>query len=384
MALTRRGALELLGTFGGGALMPALSGVPALAQQRDFKIGVVASMTGPVSPFFKEYVDGFRAYVVDWNKRGGAIGRQVVLEVLDDESGAVQAANSYRRLAGDADTTLAWVAGTSIGGLAIKAIASELKLPVVSGGALDALGRPADPYFFKIAPANSDYLKLYFTWVKKRNFKRVAMLLSNDSYGQGEAQTAKELVGPLGLEIVALETFATTDTNFSSQLVRIRATQPDILYVGATGAPAILIYKQIRQFDLKYPLTMMLAGLTDAFFRAIDGAPNADGVTTPGLLGMLGSNAQGSSGALYSKLAAALGRPASLGNALGWDIGIVSEAAIAGSDGSRTGIRDALDRINDLPGIDGPITFKPTDHIGQDPRGMAVLQLSGGKFKYAE
>lgn len=384
MSITRRTAIEYLAASTAfSAAMPFIGG-RAVAQTRDYKIGVVAAMTGPASPFFREYVDAFHVYVREWNKAGGVKGRNAVLDVLDDESGAVQAANGYRRIAGDPETNVAWVAGIGAGGLAIKALAGELKLPIVSGGALDALGLPADPYFFKIAPANSDYLKMFLTWVKAHGMRRVGLLLSNDAYGQGEAQVAKEVMGQLGLEVASLETFSPADTSFSSQLVRVRSSSPDILYVGASGAAGILIYKQIKQFGLRYPLCFMLAAISDAFFQAIGGAANADGLLTPGLIGMLGSNAKGDSGVLYGNLTRALGRPATLANALGWDIGIVTQKAIERSDGSREGVRRELDQIRDLPGIDGPITFTPQNHIGQDPRGMSVLQLAGGKFTYTE
>lgn len=377
---TRRGAVGLLGTTFGASMLPGVFAGSAMAQQKDFKIGVIASMTGPASPFFKEYVEGFRAYVANWNSRGGINGRKIVLNIHDDESAPVPAANGYRRVATDPETTLAWVAGPGAGGLAIKAIASELKLPVVSGGALDTLGIPAEPYFFKIAPANRDYMKLYLTWCKERGYKRLAFILGNDAYGQGEAQTAREMAPPLGLEIVALETFAATDTNFSSQLVRIRSANPDIVYAAGTGAPGVLIYKQYRQLGLKYPICFMLAALTDSFFQAIGGASEADGIITPGLLGMLAEKAQGDSGKFYAQMTQSLGKPGNLANSLGWDIGIVTEAAIKNSDGSRQGIRDALDKTKELPGINGPITYTPENHIGQDTRGLAMLKLDGGKF----
>ncbi len=36
--------------------------------------------------------------------------------------------------------------------MAIKSIASEFKVPIVSSGAVEALGVPADPWLFKVAP----------------------------------------------------------------------------------------------------------------------------------------------------------------------------------------------------------------------------------------
>lgn len=383
--ITRRGTLGFLLSTVGLAALPAVFRGSAFAQAAGtFKIGVVASMTGPASPFFKEYVAGFQAYAAKWNARGGVKGRKIELTVLDDESGAVQAANGYRRIAGDPETMLAWVAGPGAGGLAIKALASELKLPIVSGGALDILGVPADPYFFKIAPANTDFLKMFTTWFVGRKYKKLGIVLSNDAYGQNEAQAFRTLAKEKGIEIVALETFSPTDTNFSAQLVRVRSAAPDLLYVGASGAPGILLFKQIKQLSLKMPVCFMLAALTPAFFQAIGGAKEADGVMTPGLLGMLGDKAPGDSGKLYADLKAALDRAPSLGTALGWDIGIVTEAALKNSDGSREGIRAALDKIKELPGINGPITYTPQNHIGQDARGLAVLKLQDGKFVAAD
>ena len=36
--------------------------------------------------------------------------------------------------------------------------------------------------------------------------------------------------------------------------------------------------------------------------------------------------------------------------------------------------------MKDLPGINGPITYTPQNHIGQDTRGLAMLKLASGKF----
>ena len=205
----------------GATLLPIGTARMAFAQQKQFKIPVIASMTGPASPFFREYVEGFQAYVKSWNARDGVNGKQVVLDIIDDEGSAVPAANGYRKAAADPENKLVWVAGPGAGGLAIKAMASELKLPIVSGGATDGLTDPPDPYFFKIAPVNRDFMTMYLDWCKAHGKKRLAFILGNDTYGQGEAKTAKEVCPQLGLEIAAMEIFAATDTNFSAQLVRI-------------------------------------------------------------------------------------------------------------------------------------------------------------------
>ena len=55
-------------------------------------------------------------------------------------------------------------------------------------------------------------------------------------------------------------------------------------------------------------------------------------------------------------------------------------SGVARPDASRESIRAALDKTKELPGINGPITYTPDNHIGQDTRGLAMLKLQGGKF----
>jgi len=59
-------------------------------------------------------------------------------------------------------------------------------------------------------------------------------------------------------------------------------------------------------------------------------------------------------------------------------VGLITEAAINGSDGSRQGIRDALENLKDLPGVNGPITFTPKDHTGQNYRSLTMAKLANG------
>ena len=157
----------------------------------------------------------------------------------------------------------------------------------------------------------------------------------------------KRLRPSLGLDIVALETFAQTGTSFTAQLVRVRSFRARHRLLRRYRRAGLLIYNEYRQLGLNYPLCFMIAVMTGAFFQAIGGASEAEGVMTPGLLGMLGDRAKGKSGKLYTQLVET-GRPASMPNSLGWDMAILTEAAAKKSDGTREGIRAALEQVKDL------------------------------------
>jgi branched-chain amino acid transport system substrate-binding protein len=66
-------------------------------------------------------------------------------------------------------------------------------------------------------------------------------------------------------------------------------------------------------------------------------------------------------------------------NVFGFDVGLITAAAVTQSDGSRQGIRDALEKLKDLPAINGPVSYTPQDHTGQDARSITLGKLQNGK-----
>ena len=118
----------------------AFCGLPALADEPEFHIGVVASVTGPFAAPTNDTFDGFNA----WMKVHGLPGKKIVLQTLDDETNPVNASNAFRKLASDQKISLIYLFINSNSAMAAKSFASEFKVPIITGGGPDALGNPAD------------------------------------------------------------------------------------------------------------------------------------------------------------------------------------------------------------------------------------------------
>ena len=104
----------------------SLLAAPAAAQE-EFKIGVVASLTGGFAGPAKDSMDGIQA----WIKLRGLKGKKIVLETLDDETNPVSATNAFRRLASDPKVMLIYAIVPSSSVMAIKSLASEFKVPII-------------------------------------------------------------------------------------------------------------------------------------------------------------------------------------------------------------------------------------------------------------
>jgi len=51
---------------------------------------------------------------------------------------------------------------------------------------------------------------------------------------------------------------------------------------------------------------------------------------------------------------------------------------VKNSDGTRQGIRNAMEKLKDLPGVNGPVSYSPTDHTGQDYHSVAIGKMEHG------
>jgi len=377
---TRRGIVQ-------AAALAAVSttwSARAFAQQGPLKIGMIAPLTGVAAAFGSEYAEGAKAYVKAWNQRGGFKGQPVGFELIDDESTSVGSLSAFKRLASASDTSLIWLASASSAILAVKAVTDEYKVPVICGGVVDQIGIPPAPYLFKVAPGTADFQKALIVWMAKKNFKRIGVMYPNDGYGQAEILTIKKLAGDHGAEIVAAETFQNQDTNFATQLTKLRASKPDVVYIAAAAAPAILIYKQYRQLRLQFPLAMTQATISRAFFDSIGGAANAKGLYMATNVGSLGASVPGPSGKLYAEMEKALEKKGTLFTTFGWDHGILTEWAATSAGTDRKALRDKLEQAKDVPAINGPFTYTPQNHIGQDYRGLTVAEHDGERFVIAQ
>jgi len=366
----------------GVAMAAGLSSTrPAAAQAdaKEFHIGVVASVTGPFASPTKDTFDGFYA----WERTRGLPGKKIVLDILDDETNPVNSANAFRKLAGDPTIQLIIQNTNSSSALATKSFASEYKVPIITGGGIDALGFPPNPWMFKVAPSTGDSLRALAVYIQKKGYKRVAHLYGTDAYGQNDHEVLDKYASEYGYQMVAEESFAIDDTNFTAQWAKIRAAQPDFIYSSASGRAAILSFKTYKEFGITAPLATTAAGVGAAFFQGIGGAQNADGLLSPSQRGTFAVTT-GPSAQYYAALQKDLGKVPVYFQVFGYDIGLITEAAVANSDGTRQGIRDALEKLKDLPAINGPVTYTPENHTGNDFRAVAMGMLEHGIMVPAE
>ena len=353
-----------------------LLGHHAKAQTTDFNVGIVGAMSGSFVGPTKDTIDGFNA----WVKVHGLPGKTIKQTIVDDETNPVTAQNVFRKLATDPKIQLVMMYSNSNAGLAIKPFASELKVPIICGGGADDLGVPADPWLFKIAPSTKDNMTALAVWAEKSKHLKIAHIYGTDAFGQLEHKNLTEVGPQHGLTIVDSESASIDNTTFSNEITKLRASKPDVIYTSLSGRAFLIFFKQYKQMNIDIPLAAAGAGVSQPFFDGIGGADKADGLYANAQLGTYGDMAGGVTAKMVAELRGVLGKPPSFFNTFGWDSGVILADAVARSDGTREGLRAALDNTKELPAINGPVNYKPADHTGQDYRALLMGKLKGGVY----
>jgi branched-chain amino acid transport system substrate-binding protein len=201
------------------------------------KIGSSFPQSGTFAAF-AEISKGFRAYFDYLNaEEGGIDGRQIEFVSEDDGYDPGQTANNATKLIDEEEVfALFNVIGTA-NNLAIWDDTEEQCVPnSYVGTGSPEWGDPDHLFTIGSLPAYTTETLVYADYVKE-NFPdaRVGILSQNDDFGGPYVDTFKAATEGSGIEVVAEETYESSNTDVSSQITSIAAEDPDVLLLATTA-----------------------------------------------------------------------------------------------------------------------------------------------------
>jgi branched-chain amino acid transport system substrate-binding protein len=229
-----------------------LASRPAMAADT-YTIDVLMPLTGPAAFVGQAQQQAARVYETIVNRTGGIHGQPLHFEIHDDQGNpttAVQLTNEIMT------RHPAVILGPSISG-PCGALA-----PLLVNGPLEFCFSPAlEPAnrSFVFASSATEKTLLYSGYARVRalGYKRLAAIIANDASGQFEMQYTKEalaLTANQSMKLVALETFAPADISVAAQVAKIKAANPDILYVWAVGTAFGTVIRELANSGVNVPV----------------------------------------------------------------------------------------------------------------------------------
>lgn len=217
---------------------------------RTIKIGLVASLTGSAADVGTDMERAAMMAVEEINNAGGVYVSEyntklkIELIVGDDKTNPQEGVAIVTKLITEDNVDVLVGGFSSAVTLASQVPAIEHNVPfVITGASSSLVTRRTDKntsYMFHYCTITDDYSETIVRFLNHtvkplvapdRNLS-LAILYQNTAYGQGCYQSTVYFINSLGLDItiVAAETFNMGDTDFHTQLLKIKDAKPDAVY----------------------------------------------------------------------------------------------------------------------------------------------------------
>jgi branched-chain amino acid transport system substrate-binding protein len=355
----------------------------------EFKIGVVLPLTGPVAANGKYELTG--AYVAEdmVNATGGIGGVPARIIVCDSQSQEQQAVICAKRLTSDENVNLLLGAGVTPQTMAIipTVLSSGTPLFSLAGGAVTY--NPLKKWVFKGHFGNDDFMPPLLDYLKKKSFKKVAVLADTGPYGSDVLDQINKQFPGSGIEITNLEKYAPTDTDFSAQITRIRAAKPDaVVNLAPSEQTGAAISKKIIQLGINVPIVIGPNLQTETFLAlAGDTVESMVFISSKVVFENIPKDDPASAviADFRSKFAKRYPKDSALSLSVVAADGILITQQAAKALGKDAADRDKLlaeiEKTSNFPAIQGIWTLSSTSHGTPLTKGMTVASYSKGRWK---
>ena len=257
---------KLLSVLAAGAVfMGALTGCGGGSKGADgdtIKVGGVLEMTGGSASFGISSKNGIDLALKKINEKGVLGGKKLSLVVADTKSEASEATNGMQKLIsqdkvvaviGPNQSSAVIAAGAINNGSKVVDITPMGTNPDVT---VDPKTKKVKPYSFRtcfIDPFQGTVMASFAS--NDLKVKKAAIYIDNTSdYAKGLAQFFKENFIKNGGQVVIEEAYLQKDTDFKSTLTKIKAAQPDFIYIPGYYQEVGLIVKQAREMGITVPM----------------------------------------------------------------------------------------------------------------------------------
>jgi len=247
---------------------------------KEVRIGFLGPLEGSILVNLgNQMLQGSMLAIEEANKRGGYKGTPYKLMVHNDFGLWGAAANEIVKM--DDEEVWAWL-GTIDDINSHVAIRASLKLeiPNVNTGDPDPTFTETNiPWVVRTIPDDrqSSYAMVNKIFVLDGH-KRVAMIRANNRYGRVGTLHFNRTATRIGYPVIIEDRFNDGETDFTSQLERIKKTNPEAIAMWGNAKESALILKQIRAMGFKQPVYASDRIVSDEFLKIA--GPLAEGLIT--------------------------------------------------------------------------------------------------------
>ena len=375
-------------------LASAACALGGAAFAQDIKVGVTVSATGPAASLGIPERNTFALMP----KTIG--GRKVQYIVLDDATDTTNAVRNTRKLITEDKVDVVVGSTVTPNSLAMIDAVAEAEVPMISMAASSRIVDPVDAkrrWVFKTPQNDQQMAVIIAGHMLRAGVKTVGFIGFADAYGEGWWNEFSKVADARGLKIVVSERYQRTDTSVTAQILKVTQAQPDAVLIGASGTPAALPQKTLKERNYGGKIYQTHGVANNDFLRVC--GKDCEGTYLPAgpvlVAAQLANDHPVKKSAqayidVYEK-AQGKGSVSTFG-AHAWDTVVLLQAAVPvalkkaqpGTKEFRAALRDALEGVRNAAGAHGIFNMSTTDHLGLDQRSAVMVQIKDGGWHLAK
>lgn len=348
----------------------------------DIKIGLLNEMTGSNATLGTSSANGAKLAIKEANAKGGVLGKQIQAVIGDNKSEPSESANAMTKLISQDRVAAVTGVFASSNAIAAASVAEGSKVPFLAVGAtnpkvtVDEKTGKVKEYTFRVCFIDPFQGTVGANFVLNTlNLKKAAILVDNSSdYSKGLLSFFKEAFSKGGGSIVIEEAYLQKDQDFKAILTKVKAANPEVLYVPGYYEEVGKIVKQARELGITAPIV------------------GGDGWDSPKLAEVAGAEAlnntyftnhysvedtSAASKAFVEAYKKEYGQMPDAMAVLGYDAANVLIDAIKRANSAEPGkIREALAQTKDYPAVTGATTLNATHDA---VKSAVIIEMKNGK-----
>jgi branched-chain amino acid transport system substrate-binding protein len=291
-AVTRRKALATSAAAAASTMLSTALPLPARAQVRPLRVGVLAPLSGVYASLGANKVNGIKMF---FNENNMSVeGTKLELVVEDDEAQPQQGLRKARKLVEEDKVDVLLGVISSAAGYAVKEYVNRTrKVWITTGAAADGIFKKANnnPYAFRSSLSVYQANEPMGAWMADKGFKKVFVTGPDYAMGHEAIVAFEKTFSAAGAEKVG-EIYAPLGTSdFAPFLTEIKRANPEVVYASYAGSDAVRFVQQFSAFGLRSTIKLtgygylveedMLPAQGEAALGVYSGLNWAYGIDTP-------------------------------------------------------------------------------------------------------
>lgn len=352
------------------------------AREDEVRIGLHGPFSGPVAYSGELMKKGFLLAIEEINKTGGIkiAGKMLKIKTFvedDRASPAEGVAVTEKLITRDQVHAIVGPFNSSVG-LAVAELSDRYKvLRLVPIAVADAI-TTGHPWIFRNCPNQTMQTVQNAEWVVKQGkWKKFALLLENTDYGRGAGETWAKVVKGKGGEVLATEYYNLGDTDFTTQLTKIKGRDPEGIFLVGLITEGAQILRQAKQLGMNQQFIGLGGFASDKFIQLAGGSAeglinNSYWEPNPKIPKSVSFKENFEK---FSKMEAEMFSAATYDAVYILKEAFEKAGALGTDTGSKEALRKAMHKV-DYVGVQGKTTF---DEEGQATLHVHIVQVKDGK-----